>query len=212
MLDSRPFIDSGVPGVLRGSAHPGLAPATASRRAHAARQPGRRRGDRGPAPAGREIPRAATIPAGPMDGKEGPFRPAGLKAPAPRWTTRNTRETARRRASRCAGRAADPPTVRWPCGGEQPGARAHRAAEIAHERAHVVPTCRDQQQLARGGKAVGDEAGLVQVYARGRQLERLPAMRLAVCALAIHALVAGGRRHLIAPPEEGGQRLFQRVR
>src|SRR5438132_3975255 len=95
----------------------------------------------------------------------------------------------------------------WPDGdpteGGEVGEGAGRAAEIARERADVVPTAADKLERARRGQAVAHPARPVQVDARGRQLERLAPVRLPIRALAGHALVAGPGRHLIPPAVEG---------
>src|SRR4051812_19949925 len=81
----------------------------------------------------------------------------------------------------------------------RPGAQV--AAEIAHQRADVIPAANDEPHSARAWQIVVQEARLVQVDPRRGQYELLAAMRAQVRALPVDPLVAGRRRNLVAPAE-----------
>src|SRR5439155_14650914 len=91
-------------------------------------------------------------------------------------------------------------------------ASAGRAAEIAGQRAHVVAAAGDEKERARLRQPMRQPPRLVQIDARRWQFDRLSAMRLAVGPLAVDALVARRRRHLVPPPDELGKSAVQALR
>src|SRR5205085_10873017 len=77
--------------------------------------------------------------------------------------------------------------------------RAGPPAQVARQRAHVVPAAADDAQPAAPGQVVGQETGLVQVDPRRWKINDFATLCLEVRPLAADPLVAVRGRDLIAP-------------
>ena len=89
---------------------------------------------------------------------------------------------------------------------------AEGSAEVAGESANVVAAAHDDAQAALAREVVAEPLRLVQVDARGREIDLLAAVRLDVRALAADALVARRRRDLLLPAQKRFQRGVEALR